>query len=327
MIYNFNLQLFAANTNTTASSTVTPEMRAYYDKNLIRTAGPALVHDQFAQKRNVPRNGGTSVQFRAFAALPKATTPITEGVTPDGQSLTVTAVTSDLEQYGAYVTVSDRFDVEAIDPILVETTSLIGRQMGVTLDTVTRDIINNGTSVAYAPKVSGGTVTPVTARADLDNTAVLTVDVVRKVVAMLRASNAPAFEDGYYVGIIHPYAANDLMKDEEWVDAYKYGNAENLHHGEIGRIAGVRFVQSSEAKIFTGAVFSTLVFGKDAYGTTEIEGGGSEVIVKPMGAGEDPLNQRGTVGWKATKTAAILVPSYIIRIESKSADFASATPN
>ena len=64
------------------------------------------------------------------------------------------------------------------------------------------------------------------------------------------------------------------------------------------------------------AVFSTLVLGANAYGTTELENGGLEHIVKQLGYGDDPLNQRSSVGWKATKAAKRLVEAYMVRIES-----------
>ena len=66
------------------------------------------------------------------------------------------------------------------------------------------------------------------------------------------------------------------------------------------------------------AVFCTLMFGQDAFGTTEIEGGGLETIIKPKGSAgtADPLDQRSTVGWKGMITAEILVQQYIRRIES-----------
>ena len=67
-------------------------------------------------------------------------------------------------------------------------------------------------------------------------------------------------------------------------------------------------------------VYATLIFGANAYGTTEIKGGGLEHIVKQLGSGgtNDPLNQRATVGWKATKAAVRLVEGYMVRIETAS---------
>ena len=65
-------------------------------------------------------------------------------------------------------------------------------------------------------------------------------------------------------------------------------------------------------------VYSTLILGRDAYGVTEVNGGGLEMIVKPLGSGGtgDPLNQRSTMGWKATKVAKILTEEYMVRVET-----------
>jgi N4-gp56 family major capsid protein len=120
------------------------------------------------------------------------------------------------------------------------------------------------------------------------------------------------------------------MRDPEWIDAHKYANPTNLYEGEIGEVAGVRFVQTTEAKIPVAGVFSTLVFGEGAYGVTEISGGGLQTIVKQKGSAgtADPLDQRSSVGWKAIKTAELLVPNYILAIESKSAKWsANASAN
>lgn len=113
------------------------------------------------------------------------------------------------------------------------------------------------------------------------------------------------------------------MRDPEWIDAHKYAQPENLYEGEIGEIAGVRFVQTTEAKIYSGGVFGTLVMGDGAYGVTEVTGGGLQTIVKQKGSAgtADPLDQRSSVGWKAIKTAELLIPQYIVRVESKSAAF------
>lgn len=333
MKYIFNLQLFAdANTNVTTDSGMTAEMRKYYDMALIDEASANLIHDQFGQKRPIPQGNGKTINFRKFESLGKAMTPITEGVTPNGQKLEVTDLEATVDQYGGYVTLSDMLEMTAIDNAILEATKVIGKQAGLTLDTITRNKINAGTNVSYCPKLGAdNTETAVTTRAGLDETCALTVKVIQKAVAKLRAQNAPAI-NGKYVGIIHPYAAYALMRDPEWVDAHKYANPTNLYEGEIGEIAGVRFVQSSEAKIWTegsNAVFSTLIIGADAYGTTEITGGGLQTVIKQKGSAgtADPLDQRSSVGWKATKTAEILMDNYMVRIESCVADFNTTPAN
>ena len=436
----FNLQLFAAGENvhgtggfvnassgSTTPYTATPgsenglsaEMKTFYDKTLIELAGPNLVYDQLAQKRPIPEGSGKTIEFRKFNSLGKALKPITEGVTPTGSSLTVVPVTATVDQYGDYVELTDMLEMTSVDPIVVEATRQLADQAGRTIDTVVRNQIMGGTNVNYCPAVdSSGNETAVTSRHALSSAAKLRVKDVFKAAAQLKAMNAPTI-DGSYVAVIHPYVAYDLMQDAkgQWIDIQKYTDPKGILNGEIGTLGGVRFVQSSEAKIFCGkdlsstsrdltvsaysasatdttctngtvtayrvtatgatkelvgrdiqyydasagsyvqakvkgvtpasgyiyvdralgvtyasgdklcpgegglggsSVFCTLITGANAYGSTDIGGGGIEHIVKQKGYGNDPLNQRSSVGWKATKVATRLVEEYMIRVESGS---------
>ena len=329
-----SLQLFAGNlnTNVTTDSGLSAENKTFYDRTLLESAKPNLIHSQFGQKRPIPKNGGKKIEFRRYGALPKALTPLTEGVTPDGRKLTVTSIEAEVHQYGDYVALSDVLDLTAIDNNVLEATKAIGNQAGLTLDTITRNILQAGTNVQYCPKVGASGTTAVTSRADIDATCKLTVDEIKKAVATLKANNVPKI-NGSYVAIIHPYAAYDLMSDPNWEEMHKYTSAENMYEGEIGRIAGVRFVESSEALIVktstNPAVFCTLVLGENAYGITEVTGGGLKTIIKQLGSAgtADPLDQRSTVGWKAMQTAEILQQNYMIRIESGGAFSGTAKAN
>ena len=313
-----NLRLFDTPLNTTTSSGMTAEMKTFYSKYLIENAKPALVYDQFGQKHNIPKNGGKTIEFRKYSPLPKATTPLTEGVTPVGKALTVSTVTATVKQYGDFVPLTDMLLLTAIDNNLVQALDLLGAQAGATLDTVTREILMGGTSVQYAEG-------QVTSRATLTAEHKLTVKAVRLAARFLKKQNAPKI-DGGYVAIIHPDIAYDIQDDPDWKEWNKYTTSDKMFQGEIGKIANVRFVETTEAKIFAKAgasnqdVYATLVLGANAYGTTNIEGGGLETIVKQLGSGgtEDPLNQRGTAGWKATKTAVRLVEQFMVRVETGS---------
>ena len=403
---NFDLQRFSNVVDATTSSDLSPEMKTFYNMTLIDVAGPKLVHDQFGRKEPIPSHGGKSMEFRKFATLPKATQPLSEGVTPDGKNLSVSTVTANVNQYGDYIRQTDLLELTAIDNTIVQATRKLGDQAGRTLDTVVRDILHTGTNVLYASKWSGTTETEVSHRYDLDGTAKMTVDTVERAVTKLRANNVEPMDDGYYVAIVHPHVLYDLRRSEDWISAHKYTHPRELYSGEIGEIAGCRFVATTEAKIFNGAdlasdsrtltvnnaqgisasktvafdggtvagsalvgryvlingtkakvtantasqltldtnvtcndnaviypgeggeggiaVYASLFLGKDAYATTEITGGGLETIVKQKGYGDDPLNQRSSVGWKATKTAAILQTEGVLRVESASKYTATA---
>jgi len=316
--FKVNLQLFAEpNTQTTATPSLSPEMKTYYSDYLIDNAVPKLVHDQFGQKHPIPKNGGKTIEFRKYSPLPKLLTPLTEGVTPDGQSLTVTTVEASVDQYGGYVTLSDQILLTAIDNNMVQATKLLGNQAGATLDTITREVLNGGTNVIYAGGVSDrGSVTDK-----------LSVDDIKKAVRALKTQNAEKIGDSF-VAIIHPDVTYDLTSDPTW-QAVKDYDPKDWYEGEIGKIAGVRFVETTEAKIFEGGIYSTLILGDNAYGVTEVEGGGLQHIAKPLGSAgtSDPLDQRATAGWKAIKVAERLVEQFMVRIESKSSFSDKATTN
>ena len=422
-----------ANTGVTTNyngSGLSAEMKTFYDKTLIELATPNLVHMQFGQKRPIPSNGGRTVEFRRMKPLAKNLNTITEGITPGGTKMTVVPLTATLNQYGDYIEQTDLIEMTSIDNTVIEATKLLADQAGRTIDTIVRDVLQTGTNVNYCSKMKNGTLVSVTSRAALDETAKLRVVDVFRAAAQLKAVNAPTI-DGKYVAIIHPHVAFDLMQEagDAWVDIKKYAEPEKILNGELGCLGGVRFVESSEAKIncaediapglreihlgyynaedipeayvtydgkvttyslhssfspskdFIGktlqifnpisetsmtftvsgicsnenvifsdrdlsevtmdnsdsciisnvgggmngmATYSTIFLGRDAYGIIDINGTGTiEHIVKQRGYGNDPLNQRSSIGWKAFMCAAILADDYILRVESGS----SFSPN
>ena len=201
--FDLDLQLFATAGNTTGSNTTgndqSTEMKTYYSDYLIDMAGPLLVHDQFGQKHPIPKNGGKTIEFRKYSPLAKATTALTEGVTPDGQALDVSAITATVDQYGGWIQLPDMLLLTAIDNNMIQATQLLGDQAGRTLDTVTREVLNGGTNVQY---YDGS----VASRATLTGSNKLTVDCIFRAVRALKVQNAKPI-DGSFVGIIHPDVA------------------------------------------------------------------------------------------------------------------------
>lgn len=341
IIAAFNFTLFAAgdvvngtsayvNANNPAASEsytdgqgLSAAMKTYYSDYLIDLAEPELVHARFGQKRPIPKNKGDNVEYRKYDSLPKALTPLTEGVTPKGQKMSMSVVTDKVHQFGDYIELTDMLMLTAIDNQLLEATELIASQAGRTMDTIIREKLNEGTNVQYA---EGNVISrELLVGGEESGNDYLTVDCIERAVASLKNQNARKI-DGNYTAIIHPNVAYDLTKDERWRWPHEYKDTTEIYEGELGMIAGVRFCETTEAKIFEGAgangqdVYSTLVIGKDAYGVTDIAGGGLKHIVKQLGSAgsSDPLDQRATVGWKATLSAVILVQQYMVRIETTS---------
>ena len=313
----------------TALQDLSAEMKTFYDRNLIRLTEPKLVHDQFGQKRPIPGGNGKTIEFRKYNALPSvpADRKLVEGITPDGQNYGVTAITATVEQYGGYITTTDMLNLTAYDNNMQEIMKILANQAAQVSDKITRDILAAGTNVMFADHGGDGN----DERSDLASDDILTIEDIKKAVRLLKRVDADTI-DGAFVAIVHPDVVYDLMNDSEWVSANQYAGSGKIFNGEIGKMYGVRFVESTMAKIWkpsTLPIYGTLVLGANAYGVTLLEGGGLQTIVKQLGSGgtADPLNQRATAGWKLTKTACILEQSYMVRIESAASFGSSAVAN
>ena len=402
----FDLQLLAnPNTNTTADTTATTgndlsaTMKIFYDTSLLENSRAQLYFNQFGKKQPLPKNRGNKVEWRKFSTFDKALTPLTEGVTPDGNKVTITRIESPIAQYGDYTTISDRLELEAVDPIIMGVTEEHGAQAGETLDTITRNEVLTGTQVIY-----GGS--GITSRAGLTSSATLTPTLVNQAVTLLKKMKAPQADGGGYIAIVHPSCTYDLRQSSDWIDVHKYAQPEEIYNGEIGKLHNVRFIESTEQKVYKGApltaaaanlsvktaittgtttvavkeaissaeatalvgreillgtvkakiasayaaaagsatlttaanveniaadtviypgeagaanaaVYAVTVFGKDAYGIIEPSAESLEVIVKQRGSAgtSDPLDQRSTVGWKASHAAKILYQERLVRLE------------
>lgn len=333
--FKINLQLFAdANVQTTllnaTGNDLSPEMKTFYSKDLIEMLGANLVHLQFGDPVSLPKHGGKTIEWRKWTKFAKALEPLTEGVTPNGTPVDVGYITATINQYGAYTTVSDLLEMTAIDNTIVEITAKHSENARLTIDTIARNALlasDSGATILWADKLEGDERVETAGRANLDMTCTLTPDMVARAAATLKKANAPKI-DGSYVAIVHPSVAYDLMRCEGWIDVNKYSNATAIFNGEIGKLYGVRFVESTEAKIdkkdgvFGGnAIYTTIFLGKGAYKVVKLDADNIEVIVKGRGSAgaADPLNQRSTIGWKAMGfTAKVVIPEYIVAVESAS---------
>lgn len=315
---------------TTRAVEIPAEINNFYSRELLERAVPLFVHTSFAQVRDIPRNYGTdTIKFRKYGALTAQTTPLTEGVTPAGKQLSTTDITAEVEWYGDFITLTDEVLIESIDPILVEAAEVLGEQLADSLDQLCRDIVAAGTTVQYASTAtSTGTVT---------SAMLMTRAEVKEMVLTLKNNDAKPLTSridpntGYntvplnrcFVMIATPSTVHDLSDATGWVPLEKYPNKGDIMPGEQGSVGGVRVIETTNAKVKTGEgsgsidVHCSLVLAKNAYGISRISGEAVRNIVKPLGSGgsTDPLDQRGTSGWKASFVAKILQQTYMGRIE------------
>lgn len=302
-------------TNMTTSSALSAGMQTYYNRELLRTFEPNLVHLQFGDEHRMPPHSGLVMNMRKLIPLETNTKELSEGDPGESVMLAETEVTVQLQQYGEYARCTDKLDLTHLDMDIMRRTKLFGDAGARSIDAVVREELAKCANVIYA----GGKAS----RAELTAADKLTSRELRKAVKTLKKNHAQTF-GGYYVAIIGPDTMYDLQEDEAFVKVSQYQDKENIYTGEVGRLFGVRLVETTEAKIFEGAgasgadVASVIVLGQYAYGVTSLKGAKPRVIVKPAGSAgtADPLDQISTVGWKMDGFGAkLLQPEYAVRIE------------
>ena len=328
------------------TATITPAIQEYYDRVLLKRALPYLVHTKWAQRRPIEKGHGLRIKFRKYHSLDPATTPLTEGITPKGNSLNYSEVTATLSQYGDYVIVSDLITLVSPDKILTEAVELLGEQEGETIDILMRDIMNGGTNVVWANGAAGRTA--VDDRISTNDLKLIIramknakVRPVTKIINPSTGVGTVPVPKGYWA-IVHPDVSHTLVDLDGFVPVEKYPSQATVAESEIGSYKGIRFIETTNAKVFVDSgdvigftgnattsgvncdVYTVLIFGADAYGECPLNGATSGVIIKahsPKDTSDlsDPLNQRSSAGWKAAWAGAILQDDWIIRYECAAA--------
>jgi len=301
------------------TTTLTGLMSTFYDKRFLERAKEMMVYDVGAQMRSIPSNGGKTVNFSRFSPLAKATTALTEATNPAAVDMTTTTVSATVAEYGSYVKVGKLFELTSIDAGLSEHVDVIGQNAGETVDELILNALDDNGSTQFAS--SAAALTDVAATDTLDGAE------IRKAVRTLKLNKAPAFADGLYKAIVPVSCVHDLRGDSEWLDAYRYTDAENIRNGEIGRLHGVRFYETNNEQLDADAgsgnvdIYSTFVFGREAYGVVDIAGTSSpKVYVKQPSSGDtsNPIDMYSTVGWKVHFVAKVLNSDWIVQIKSAS---------
>lgn len=303
-------------TNVSGHNQLANEDKVFYEKTLITRLLPQLNFYKDAMKKKLPKNSGRTINFRKFNSLTAPSASLTEGVTPDGNNLDVSKIEAVVSQYGDFVTISDLIQLTGIDPVLTETSELLGEEAGELIDTKIQEGISKGTNVYFA-----GGVTTRAALATAENK--LTGADIKKIVRKLKNANAKRFSDGFYHMQIDPDIAYDLMEDPMWVDVSKYSKPEQMEKGELGKMHGMKFFESTNITTVKESgkdVHLSYAYGKDSYGCVDLENGAGkpEIIVKPNGSAgtNDPLNQRASAGWKNCFVSVITQPLALVRVET-----------
>ena len=316
------------------TSTMSASVKSMYEKRLLLRGLPRLLHGRWAKHATI--NGFGDYELRRYESMSAVTSPLSEGSTPGQQTApTITSVTLDPVYYGAYVIVTDVLEMEAFDPVISETSAILGEQCGLSIDTIIRNALVSGATAAYPSDVS--------AVGSLDAPAhnISYKDIVKQSFA-LQAANALPADGGRFPVVMHPHSLATLFNDETFVNAFIMGTQEELKSGKMGTVLNCDLYCSSNAYELadggagsTTDVYEAFFIAQEGFGTVgmasvdpknvDMMGTGDynmtgkpvkpvEIIVKPTDSGgaDNPLNQRGSIAWKASNDVEITNSSWII---------------
>ena len=312
-IYTLNIQLFAdynAPASVTKTTSISPTMKTFYNKSLLENAREESVFEQFAMP--TPMTHGMTAEWRRWKTFKPALTPLTEGETPDGHTFGMEQITGSITFHGDYTPISEELELTAYDPVIYGATEEMGSAGAETEDILTRNALMQGENVIYT-----GTATSIATVAGTD---LITPTAINKAATFLKKMRAPKI-NGCYVCIIHPSVALDLRESDEWKEYHKYNDTTPIFKGEIGMLHGVRFIESNFAAVEQGTdikVYTTFIFGKDAFGKLDLEGGDMQMIIHGKEEVGGPLDRFSTVGYKFTHGAKILYEERLIAIRTAS---------
>lgn len=334
---------------------ITPAVAAWAVVRMLTRALPLLVFEKFGQTYPLPTNSTQTAKFRRYFLsgatgsagsgsgdfyTPLATTPLVEGVTPEGRELANQDYTVQLAQYGDYITITDVVNDTHPDNILAEATDILGENAAETVETLRFNVLKAGTNVFYANQVAGrSTVASKITRADQRRvTTALDRQNAKKITSIVKSTadfNTKSVEAGY-VAVLHPDCDSDVRDMDGFKAVADYGPHMSPMEGEIGSVEKCRYISTTVAKPFLAAgvvvasaptlrsaagvnidVYPVIYFARDAYGIVPLKGHSSmtPMVVNPKPAPGDPLGQRGTVGWKLWTATVILQEAFMIRLE------------
>lgn len=307
--------------STSGVNALTAEQHTFYQDAMLERLLPELYYMKYGEKKNIPKQKGATTNFRRLNSLAVSKTALTEGVTPDGVNLDITAINATVKEYGNWTKISEFINLTGFDPLMTETSELMGENAGESMDTIVKDTIAAGTNVVYAGgKASRDLV------AAADKITALDILKVRRTLRRNKVKQIKLPNGGSgWIAFIHTDVAMDLLQTDEWKKANVENGTKNFEDGIIGKLYGIYFIEVDNGVVFEDAgastidVYGTLFVGRGAYGVPDVEGSSKpEIIVHPAGSAgsADPLNQFNTVAWKCAFTTVRLNELCIVRYES-----------
>jgi N4-gp56 family major capsid protein len=309
---------------------------------------------RFAQKETKPLHEGKDIRWRRYERFAVNTSTLSEGVTPESDTLQQTTIMATLAQYGRWVPITDVMMALSTDPIVQQITERQAIQMAETMDTLAYNAFKAGTNVKYSngttragvnTNIGGQTAYAAAAgSAQVIQSAVTALESkdavkISNVVKAASEYNTEPVAEGFFA-ICHPNTRSDIENIVGFVPVEKYANYGAVMAGEIGKVGMARFIATTLATPLSGnsggqvkgslrastddptlcEIYQTLIFAKDAVGCVSLSGKGAvtPTVVSPRASAEDPLGQRGSVGYQFWYVCKVLQDNWLVRIEHAS---------
>jgi N4-gp56 family major capsid protein len=305
----------------TTTSVLPPAVREYYDRLLLMTAYPQLIHTKFAQKRVLPEKNGDTIVFRRYSRLSTVPIPLVDGVTPPGAPLSATDIKAQVSFYGNFVTITNQVELTVEDRVLNEAARLLAQNMAQTMDEVTRDVLASTSSVLQCSNGANGQTPTELTKADIDaavkillgNDAEMISEVVTGANLFATAPVRPAFW-----GYIDTDLLDDLEAVSNFLHSANYPNQQTVLDAEWGATGNVRWLYTSVGSVSSASppVYNNFIIGKEAYAVVHLRSETGEFYIEPLGSAgaADPLHQRGSVGWQHPFVSRILNDAFMINL-------------
>lgn len=248
--------------------------------------------------------GINMLRYVAYGDLSTATQALAEATPPAEEALTIGYEEFYGSQFGRLVGISDIAMMQSPHELFGIAAERVGFNAILTVDRSAGEVIRDYLTAPAQILANARAARVNLAQASSDY---LIAALVRRAVTELRAANVPAFPDGTYHGIIHPYVARDLMEEAgtagQWLDVNKYTTSQPMLKYEVGTLYGVRFRESNNATYIgnggasSAHIFRTVIYGPGYFAFGDFDGVES-YMVRPGGDHTDPLAQKALVGWK-----------------------------
>lgn len=310
---------------------------AHASADMLSHAEPILVLSKFGQSKPLGKNKADTVKFRRPIPFALATTPLTEGVTPAAKQMQYEDVTVQLKQYGDVVQITDKVHDLSEDPVLKDASMLCGEQAAETIEVLTWSTIQAGTNVFYANgSTRAGVNTSITRTKQRAITRSLKANRGKKITSMVGGSSNYSTEpvDAAFIAFSHTDMEGDIRDLPDFTPVEKYGQMKALPY-EVGKCEDVRYILSPVLNPLLGAgsvtlngmtaddatnvdVYPIVYIAKESFGCVPLKGQNAispSVINPDTKTKDDPLGQRGFVGWKTYFEAMILNQTWIARLE------------